>query len=344
MPRLWIWLQLCIGWLPVWALYATLIVAAHPPLRPVDAAFIAFRAVVPAALLGLVVHRFTRRYRWPRPFRLSFLAVHTVAAALYSISWFAVSTGSEMALHGSAGVSGDRMVVPFLVLGIWMYVMVAGVSYAAQATDRAVVAEAAAARAQLATLRAQLHPHFLFNALHTVVQLIPRQPARAAEAAELVAGLLRSTLEEDRDLVTVAEEVALVTRYLEIERIRFGDRLIVHVDVAEPARDALVPSFALQTLVENAVQHAAAPRIEPTEIRIQATLVDGTLAISVQDDGEGATDATGSGMKGTGLQRLQERLGALYGDRARFRHGNAKGGGFKATIEIEGVAAEATAG
>ena len=330
MPRLWIWLQLCIGWLPVWALYATLIVAAHPPMRPIQAAFIAFRAVLPAALLGLVVHKFTRRYRWPRPFRLSFLAVHAVAASLYSLAWFTVSTVSEMALHGSIEM-GDRMMIPFLVLGIWMYVMVAGVSYAAQATDRAVVAEAAAARAQLATLRAQLHPHFLFNALHTVVQLIPRQPARAAEAAELVAGLLRSTLEEDRDLVTVAEEVAMLRRYLEIERIRFGERLIVRTDVSRSAQDALVPSFALQTLVENAVQHAAAPRIGPTEIRIEAALRDGTLLLSVRDDGHGVAPTAGAGITGTGLQRLRERLGVLYGDRARFHHGNAMGGGFAAT-------------
>jgi len=341
MPRLWIWLQLCIGWLPVWALYAAMIVANHPPTRPSEAGLLALRAIVPAALLGLAVHRFTRRHAWPQPFRLSFLAWHLGAAALYSGTWFALSSAAEMALHGSAAIASHQILVPFLVLGLWLYVMVAGVSYAAQATDRAVVAEAAAARAQLATLRAQLHPHFLFNALHTIVQLIPREPRRAAEAAELVAGLLRTTLEEDRDLVALAEEVALVRRYLEIERMRFGDRLVLEFEVSDEAGRAMVPSFSLQTLVENAVRHGAAPRVDPTAVRIDGKLVGGRLCLSVRDDGAGATRSALSDARGTGLNRLRERLTALYGVRARFHYGNGEHGGFAATIEIDDVAREA---
>src|SRR3954469_8653114 len=115
----------------------------------------------------------------------------------------------------------------FVVMGIWLYTSIATVAYVTAATARAAYAETMAARTQLAALRAQLNPHFLFNALHSVVQLIPRDPARAASAAEEVAGLLRATIEEHRDVVTLEEELAFVRRYLGVERMRFGDRLVV---------------------------------------------------------------------------------------------------------------------
>ena len=101
-----------------------------------------------------------------------------------------------------------------------------------------------------------MHPHFIFNALHTVVQLIPREPTRAAEAAELIAELLRTVVEEDRDVIALAEEWRFVERYLEIERIRFGERLDIDVRISPAARSATLPSFSLQTMVENAVQQS----------------------------------------------------------------------------------------
>ena len=299
------------------------------------------------ALLGLLVHRFTRRFAWPRPFRLGFLFLHALAATTYSVVWLLAAAASELLLHGSAIASTHRAMVPFLVLGVWLYAMVAGVSYAAQATDRAVIAEASAARAGLAALRAQLHPHFLFNALHTVVQLIPREPARAALAAELVAGLLRTTLDEDRDLVTLEEELAFVGRYLDIERIRFGERLQVEIDVDAETRRSLVPSFSLQTLVENAIQHGAAPNIDATTIRISASMRSRVLAVHVADDGIGSGDHQDASRKtegqGSGLQRLRERLGVLYGSRARLTSAAGANGGYKASFEIRAPAQDSAA-
>jgi len=218
-------------------------------------------------------------------------------------------------------------------MGVWLYVMVAGVSYATSATERAARAEANAVRSQLAALRAQLHPHFLFNALHAVVQLIPREPARAQEAAEQVASLLRTAMEEDRDLVPLAEEWAFVQRYLDLERIRFGDRLVVHADVAS-AGDALLPSFALQTLVENAVRHGAAPRIEATRVELSARLEKGSLLLTVRDDGAGATAEQIASGNGSGLQRLRERLGVLFGTTAGLELSSSVGEGFSAVLRI----------
>ncbi len=319
-------LQLLIGWLPIWALYAVLIVSAHPPITVSAALWASLRAIVPAALLGLLVRRFTRRLPWPHPFRASFLLIHAGAAALYAGAWLATSTiigvlpamlmGREHGLPVSQGLA-----LPFLVIGVWLYVMVAGVSYTSDASERAARAEATAARTQLAALRAQLHPHFLFNALHSVVQLIPREPARAAEAAEQIGGLLRTAIEEERDLVPLGDEWAFVSRYLDLERLRFGERLVVMATVDAAAREVLVPSFAVQTLVENAVRHGAAPEVEPTTIAVHAAVADGALTIEVRDTGSGATDdqlhGAGAGV-GTGLARLRERLSALYGDAARL--------------------------
>lgn len=334
MPRIWIWLQLIIGWLPVWALYSTLLFFAHSGTPMHVALFAGLRAIVVAAMLGLAVHNLTQRFPWPIPMRIAFAGAHLVAALLYSVCWIVLLSTLELALRmGHGGALEFRTgapLVPFLVLGFWMYAMVAGVSYSMSAAQRAARAESLVAVSHLATLRAQLNPHFLFNALHTVVQLIPREPAQATQAAERLASLLRTSLEEERDLIPLAEEWAFVQRYLELEQVRFGDRLQTEVQMSDEALEALVPSFALQTLVENAVRHGAAPRVEPTTVRIHASVTEDVLTVDVQDDGAGREPAQPGG--GTGLSRLRDRLGVLFGDRATLVVHATAGRGFRATI------------
>jgi signal transduction histidine kinase len=332
--RTWVWPQLIIGWLPIWALYTTLIATSHPDNGIHRSAFGALASILVAALLGLLVQRLTERLLWPRPLTARFIAIHLVGAAAYASARMFLSQLVQSHLHPGAGLVGRYPVAGYLVLGVWLYVMVAGVAYAAQATERAAKAEAAAARAQLAALRSQLQPHFLFNALHTVVQLIPREPKRAAQAAEQLAGLLRTTVEEDRDLVTVAEELAFIERYLDLERIRFGDRLEVEVAVSDAAAAAVIPSFALVTLVENSVRHGAAPRIEPTLVRIDGRVEGATLVLVVEDGGVGARAEDLAAGKGTGLRRLRERLTGLYGGRATLSFGPRVGGGLVATLRV----------
>jgi signal transduction histidine kinase len=334
MPRAWIlWLQLIIGWLPIWALFTTLLVAAHP-VPILDGALIALRMMLAAAVLGLLVHRLTDRLPWPQPVRPSFIGVHLLAAGAYAVGWLLLNGLIESVLRGQVVLVTGPGPVPFLVLGVWLYVMIAGVTYATRATERAARAEASAARSQLAALRAQLNPHFLFNALHTVVQLIPREPARASMAAEKVAGLLRTTLEEDRDLVTLGEEWEFARRYLDIESIRFGDRLRVASDLSDEARDALVPAFSVQTLIENAVRHGAAPQVEATAITVTGRAADGMVIITVHDTGAGATDEAIQRPGGTGIRKLRERLAALYGRKARLDLDARPGSGFTASLSI----------
>lgn len=312
MSRTWLWLQIVIGWLPVWGLFALLVVTAHGLPWP-DAALIGGRMVLAGVPLSPLVTLVVRRLPWPHPVTARFVLAHVGAAAAYAACWFVANSLVESVVRRTPVLVIGYALGPFLIMGVWLYVMQVGIRYASEATTRAGRAEAAAAQAQLAALRGQLNPHFLFNALHTVAQLAPVSPDRAAQAAEDVAGLLRTSLGERRDLVTLADEWAFVSRYLEIERIRFGERLRVEGELPAPLLACEVPSFALQTLVENAVRHGASPRVEPTVVTIRASRSGATLVLEVIDDGAGTTEDRLVAPGGTGLRRLRQRLEALYG-------------------------------
>jgi signal transduction histidine kinase len=318
-PRsaLWLqfWLLLGIGWLPMWILFTLMIMSAHG-LPLTASAWMALSMIVSAALLGVGVHAFIRRLPWPARFRPSFLLLHVLAATLYAGLWIAAYSLIESLLRWRlAWVAGPGL-GRFALTGAWLYLTIAAVAYAQQAARRSALAQAAAARAQLAALQAQLHPHFLFNALHTVVQLIPLDPGRAAQAAEQLADLLRAALDERRDQVTLAAEWRFVQRYLAIEQLRFGERLQIAATLPASTLDLRVPSFALQTLVENAVRHGAAPKLGNTRLRITASANPRHLCLVVGDDGAGAEPAAVRDSSGTGLRRLRERLACLYGNSA----------------------------
>lgn len=333
----WVWFQLAIGWAPLWALFTVLIMAAHNSTAW-DAVGVALRLVVAAALLGPLVWRLARRVAWPTPLTVRFVLLHLSAAVVYAFAWVVLNGALESARRGHLSLTVGFGLASYVMLGVWIYVMTAGVAYSTQASERAATAEALAASAQLATLRSQLNPHFLFNALHTVVHLIPREPAKATRAVEQLAELLRRASDEQRDAITLREEWQFVERYLALESLRFGDRLRVIVDIPEPVAETLVPSFSLQTLVENAVRHGAAPRVQPTEIRVSAQL-DGSetlVRVVVRDDGQGADLSRIEGV-GTGLNRLRERLTRLFGSRARFSLESEPASGFTAMIELPRV-------
>ncbi|MBL8297383.1 MAG: histidine kinase [Rhodanobacteraceae bacterium] len=340
MPRGWVWVQIALAWLPMWAVFTVLISSAHD-ISVLPAMIGSARMVVPGALLGFAVYAFTNRTPWPHPFRLRFVVVHMFAATIYAVVWLTLIVAIDYLVSRRMVVREGPGIVAFLVTGMWLYLVVAGVAYANRAAQRAAALEAHAARVQLAQLRAQLHPHFLFNTLHTIVQLIPTAPQAASQAAEELADVLRRVIEEDRDLLPLSEELAFVERYLAIERLRFGERLRVERQVDAAALPALVPSFALQTLIENAVRHGAAAKLETTTIAIRASLAGGVLTLSVHDDGVGARSDEIMRAGSTGLRRLRERLQWEFGEHSRLDIDSSPGAGFAATLHLPALLDEA---
>jgi len=325
-------MQLIVAWLPVWVLFTVLMVAAHNASTHA-AALYALRMIVAAAALSALVVRFVNRHPWPAHISAGFVVMHIGLALAFAFAWVLLNSAIDSLLRLQLVLSFGPGLVAYLFGGVWLYVLVAGVCYAANATRRAGLAETMAAQSQLAALRAQLNPHFLFNALHTVVQLIPRDPALATQAALRLSDLLRASLEEDRDLITLANEREFVMAYLDLERLRFDERLVITHDIEADADALLLPTFALLTLVENAVRHGAAPNINVTHVQIVARVESGTLRLTVSDDGVGAHAAADTA-GGTGLRRLRDRLTALYGSAGSLVTRAGDSGGFAATLLV----------
>ena len=203
--------------------------------------------------------------------------------------------------------------------------------------ERSLSAEAAAQRAQLEALRYQINPHFLFNSLNAVSTLVTeRRNDEAARMLSRVSDFLRLTLSAPvRDEVALADEIDYVKQYLEIERVRFGDRLRVEIDIASDVWEAAVPPFVLQPLIENAVRHAIAPREFGGAITIEGERSGDTLRVSIVDDGPGVADGSRSNGNGRiGLTNTRDRLRVLYGNRGQLALVNVPGGGTRATVEI----------
>ena len=174
-----------------------------------------------------------------------------------------------------------------------------------------------AARAELAALQAQINPHFFFNTLNTIASLLEDDPETAEEVLHRLAGLFRYTFKaSDTTPVSLDEELEFTRDYLAIERARFGDRLEVEWDIDPESRSVLVPGLLLQPLVENAIGHGIAPRVEGGRVRISSRLVDRTLHLDVVDDGVGIQGGEEDLVRdGHGLGNVKRRLAAVYGGR-----------------------------
>lgn len=284
--------------------------------------------------VAIAVFRLVTRVPWPRRMSWRFIAFHLVAAPICTASWIFVSLVFERVVGGSSDMTVADRTNELMVIGTLFYTVIAGLAYSSHGAQRAAQAEAAAAQTQLANLRSQLQPHFLFNSLHTIVQLINIEPRRASDAAEIVAELLRRSLEEQRDEVPLRDEWRFVSRYLAIEQMRFGERLVINANLPQELENERVPSFALQTLVENAVQHGAAPRVAPTEIVISATRTDGTLTVRVRNTGDAAAPQAAAAGTGTGLARLRERLSVMYNNAATLTAAPIASGGYEAVLMV----------
>ena len=192
---------------------------------------------------------------------------------------------------------------------------------------RVATLEASLARAQLQNLHAQLQPHFLFNALNTISSVmyddVPRADRMMSSLSELLRASLRASQAQQHPL---AQELAVLDRYLDLMRARFEDRLVVELDVQEGTEAVLVPAMILQPVVENAVEHGAPPPPEPARLTVRARREEGRLVLEVADNGPGLGAEPPLG-RGVGLTNTADRLRALYGDAQSLSFHPAPGGG-----------------
>ena len=192
------------------------------------------------------------------------------------------------------------------------------------------------AQAQLRALKMQLHPHFLFNTLHSISSLVLEDPPKANSMIARLGDFLRLTVDNsDQQLVTLKEETEFLRCYLDIEQVRFGDRLTVTFELEPHTLSAQVPHLILQPVVENAIQHAIAPRSTRGHINIEAKRLNSLLRVAISDNGPGiSSNANLPWKQGVGLTNVRTRLQQIYGPDFRFELMNTNGGGLTAVMEI----------
>ncbi|MEJ7812200.1 MAG: histidine kinase [Gemmatimonadaceae bacterium] len=294
-----------------------------------------------------------KRQGWPARAALHIACAASLALA-HALALTAARRALGLATMNTFGEMYVRFATAYFHINLLAYGAILGVShaldYARRLHEREVTASQLAAQlaqAQLRALRTQLNPHFLFNALHTVAMLV--RGRQNAEAVKMLAGmseLLRHVLDDaGAQEVPLRQELALLDRYLAIERVRFHDRLRVQLDIAPDVLDLRVPNLVLQPLVENAIRHGISRRAAAGLLEISARQDDGKLWLEVRDDGPGlaaaaAYEALDRGA-GVGLANTRARLERLYGGEGRFDVRDAPGTGVVATIVIPARAADA---
>jgi len=256
--------------------------------------------------------------------------------------------GFPVKFLGSASLTAFRNILifggPYNVLAY--FVMVSFLYYFSYmnriANARLVVLQGRQAEAQLQSLGNQLHPHFIFNVLNTISAYIPDEPNAAKRMLGLLAALMRHSLRTTtQPEIPLWRELALLDTYLQIEKLRFQDRLKVEFKVDEQAKRSLFPPMMLQTLVENSVRHGIADKISPGIISITAQALGKYLLVRVHDNGCG----TRSGdvfrpASGIGISNTCARLEMLYGKNHSFRVCSREGSGFEVEIQIPLVCAD----
>lgn len=300
-------------------------------------------------LISLAIAVLARRYNpdrmgWPRA-----LAVHICACLVVGVAQLAVAAPIFQWLSSDGlsllerfglflrGLLTRNLLIYWTLLGaawawnFWLASRTRALE-AAKHRERAARLELAMAETQLATLRRDLDPHFLFNALNGLSALVRTGDRDTAiQTISRLGKLLRSGLDRaGQPLITLEEEIDTAREYLEIERLRMGDRMHLEWDVDPALLGHPVPAFVLQPLAENAVRHGVGASTRRISVRVAARAAEGWLCLDVQDTGPGP----GSGAPGLGLGHTRQRLTLLYRDDASLSLDRVPGGGTRARIQI----------
>ena len=277
----------------------------------------------PAALaLGLIVSCYVTALGW-----------RWLTNVLY-YDWVKNNWQPEHLMDYVGGVMGS-----FYILLCWsgLYFGIKYYQQLQEQTEQTLKATAAAHQAQLKMLRYQLNPHFLFNTLNAISTLILDGANETAnKAVSRLSDFLRYTLDNDpMSRVTLGSELGAIDLYLEIEKVRFGERLVIEKAVEEKAMNALVPSLILQPMIENAIKYAISPSEDGGTIRISAKVQRNTLVLQLSDTGPGLGNGnTGKKSSGVGLKNTRERLQQLYAENQAFTLAPNEPSGLTITINI----------
>lgn len=291
-------------------------------------------ALVPVAIFS------SRRFPIDGPHRLRRLAIHAAITLVSAAAWIAGIIGVSFLVTGITPVEPALSAYfSWLTSNMFAYAALVASVHALsfqhrlqQRDTQAIRLHAQLSSARLEALKAQLHPHFLFNTLHTISELIHLDPTAADAMVVRLAQLLRLSIDTTGDQeVRLQHELDILANYLELHRMRHGDRLAVTLDIDHQVLDAFVPPLLLQPLVENALRHGIGPRSAPGIVRVAASSTGGRLTLAVADNGVGLPRGFAEGV---GLRNTRSRLRELYGDDHVFVIFSAPGGGTEARIEI----------
>ena len=303
-------------------------------------------AVYTPIVIGLA-----KRFPLTGPRFVPHIAIHTITslmmAPLAAVTEFILSRGL-LGLFSITDPGVLRLLSPFAIsvlamsfTGMLTYWLVVGlyqsIHFYQAAMERQTIAaqlETQLSHAELENLKSQLHPHFLFNSLHTIGILMQEDVDAASHLLVCLGDLLRMALERRENEITLQSELEFVGKYLEIEQTRFHDRLKVHMDVPADLLEVYVPSLALQPLVENAIKHGISVDSSAGRLEIAVKRHNGRVRLCVRDDGPGPAPGSRLGL-GVGLTNIQSRLKQLYGDESSLElTGGSSGRGCEAIITI----------
>ncbi len=306
-----------------------------------------FAVISATAVVGFLLTlplRSLFRQLWKRPVGVMAVAMVVVCYVfalgwrwLHNVlywDWVKQSWQPEHLMDYVSGVMGS-----FYILLCWsgLYFGIKYYQQLQEQTQQTLKATAAAHQAQLKMLRYQLNPHFLFNTLNAISTLIlDGANDTANKAVSRLSDFLRYTLDNDpMSQVTLGSELGAIDLYLEIEKVRFGDRLVVERAIESPAERALVPSLILQPLIENAIKYAISPCEEGGTLRISARVQRGVLILQLSDTGPGLGNGKSEHKSsGVGLKNTRERLQQLYGDEQAFTLAPNEPSGLTITINL----------
>jgi two-component system LytT family sensor kinase len=298
---------------------------------------------LPWALLSPVILGAARRWPltrdgWTRRLPLH-LALNLALAVVAALIYRSIRIALGLPVRANYGVMIASGLNTALIVYWGLIALEHGLAYYRRAQDRerlAVEMRRQLSDAKLDALRAQIHPHFLFNTLHAIASRV-RTDARGAEDMLGTLGeMLRANLATNGAHETrLRDELGLIERYLAIQLVRFGDRMKVELDIDPAANDIAVPALILQPLVENAIEHGIAQRLSGGTLRIDAKLAAPQLRLIVTDSGGAhARPAESEAKWNVGLTNTRERLRALYGDDQTFQVASERGGAFRVYVSI----------